>query len=565
MLKKVYLVEKDYINGITTKELSKFKKVLKKLSSYISSLIDIGYGAGTDKAIATVLVIASILLSIASGYTTFHGLAQYTPEFIAFLIMLGVQGLLFGVSWKLGQLYVVREINPAMWTIWFITVFVSIFFSYSSLLDSVYSKEERRENREIESVTLGGTILKRLENDLEASLQQKTVNIDTSSYSNWKEEVVSEVNSIVTTVEKEVHRRTKEYEKLKGIYNKELNFGGTKYKDNRGRMVTSSSGVGNISNEYKQEMESYGTFELEPYRTKAENLIKSREIILENIALFETSKNLEALNNVYMQCVNMTKEFGGKVFNCSYNTLDKHLSELNVLSKVRNDFINSCSNEKVLGGSFEENIQALRKCIRLASIQEEKTKKYLIELNHFQKNEGQHAHFFVVAISELIKLSYLAVGSLILAIAIDLLILLCSLVASKHNTFLSISDAKELQQMNNYPLEIILGTNITIEKNDPEMIRRMKELMVKGTFKLEYAKKSYSMVISMDDVKEIGLHKELGTFFTMDLAKPFDNGKIIGFRTNFILWMCEQISKKSDSMRSYNEFNEAFSGDLNGK
>jgi len=553
------------MNSITTKELSRLKRVVKKLSSYISSLIDIGYGAGTDKAIATVLVTASILLSIASGYTTFHGLVQYTPEFIAFLIMLGVQGLLFGVSWKLGQLYVVREINPAMWTIWFITAFVSIFFSYSSLLDSVYSKEERKENREIESVTLGSTILKRLENDLGAYLKQKSVSIDTSSYSNWKIEVISKVNNIVSEVEKEVRRRTKEYEKLKGIYNKEVDSGGTKYKNARGQIVRSSSGEGDISNKYKKEMENYKSLELQPYKIKAEKLLNSRKIILKNIALFETSKNMGALNSVHMQCVDITKELGGEVFNCNYNTLDKHFSELDTLSKVHDKFVDSCSNEKVLGGSFEENIRILRKCIRLASIQEEKTKKYLKELNHFQKNEGSHAHFFIVAISELMKLSYLAVGSLILALAIDLLILLCSLVASKHNTFLSISETKELQQMNSYPLEIILGTNVEIEKDDPVLIKRMKELMIRGTFELEYAKKSYSMIMHMKDVKEIGLHKELGTFFAMNLAKPFKEGEIIGFRTNFILWMCEQISKKSDSMRSYNEFNEALSGDSNGK
>lgn len=557
---------KRSINNYIPNELQGFRKIFFSITSYISSLLDIGYGTGSDKATATVLVIASIFLSFASGYTTFSGLTQYTPRVIAFLITLGVQGLLFGVSWRLGKLYVAGEISPAMWSVWFVTMLVSVFFSYSSLFETVYSKEERKENSEIASKTIGGKILTKLDEDLKSEFSSKKLNINDESYRQWKQDTISTIDNAVEYASTELARRNNAHQELINKYNYEIKNGGTEYINGNGKKALSTPGSGTISDQYKKAAEDYQKYDLEPYRKTSEKILEVRKEIYRNMADFEKSKDAEKLNSAYSGCVDLLTDIGGKLFSCNPDSLGDTFRSLVEVQKRHKKFSETCSND-ILENSFDENVKNIRRCIRESAVSEEKADEYLKVLNTLQRDEGSHTHFFIIVINELKRFNYLAIGTLILALAIDLLILLCSLVASKHNTFLSISDAKDLQQMKNYPLDIVLGTNTEAHESDGEFIKRIKAILNNSTFNLEYAMRSYSMIIPIEEIIKMGMHKELGTFFSMNLARSFkhDDGIIIAFRTNFILWMCEQITKKNQSTESYSELYKAFSGESYGE
>lgn len=557
-------MDKKGINGLIPNELTGFRKIFFSISSYISSLLDIGYGSGSDKATATVLVLASVFLSIASGYTTYSGLTQYTPSIIAGLITLGVQGLLFGVSWRLGKLYIAGEINPAMWAIWAVTMLVSVFFSYSSLFSTVYSENERAENRDIASITIGNSMLRSIENDLQDEFSNKKLSIDTKSYAKWKNKTIETIKKAKNYGEKELVRRVGHYKILLGKYTQELDFGGTEYINSKGVKAVTGAGSGKTADKYKRDAEEYNQYDLQPYKAISEKILKLRELIYRDMADFEKSKDVEKLNIAYENCVNLITKVGGKLFTCNPDLLGKSFRDLVEVQNRYDNFKSKCTTE-VIKTSFSSNLLELRKCVNTAKLSEEKTEKYLDKISNFQRNEGEHTHFFIIVVNELKRLNYLSIGTLILAITIDLLILLCSLVASKHNTFLSITSGKDLLQMKNYPLDIILGTDTQVNDNDNEMTRRIKFILNNSKFSLEYLDKKCSMIIPMEKILELNMHKELGTFFSMDLARPFDNGKVIGFRTNFILWMCEQISRKKQSRKSFNELHKAFTGDKNGE
>ena len=103
-------------------------------------------GTKREVLIGKVLLIASALLSIASGFTTFFGLSEYFPFIISFFVTIGIQSLLFATSWRIGSDYKVGKFSTYTVLIFFVTLSSSIFFSYSSILDKIYNKENRQKD-----------------------------------------------------------------------------------------------------------------------------------------------------------------------------------------------------------------------------------------------------------------------------------------------------------------------------------------------------------------------------------------------------------------------------------
>jgi len=102
-----------------------------------------GVGSQKEKTTYVFLRFSAIALTIASGYTTFQGFTQYTPFFIALLLTIGVQGLLYSSSWKIGSAIKSHNLKFLKVVIFLFTMLTSVFFSYSSLLEVVYKKDLR--------------------------------------------------------------------------------------------------------------------------------------------------------------------------------------------------------------------------------------------------------------------------------------------------------------------------------------------------------------------------------------------------------------------------------------
>ena len=93
------------------------------------------------------LIIASILLSIASGVTTALGMVQFMNIFIvSVFITFGVQSVLLVTSWKLGYALITKKPLKAMLPFifaFFMTAYISMFFSFAALFGFIYDKESQ--------------------------------------------------------------------------------------------------------------------------------------------------------------------------------------------------------------------------------------------------------------------------------------------------------------------------------------------------------------------------------------------------------------------------------------
>ena len=139
--------------------------------------------------------LTSLALSLASGWTTFEGMTNFTKSpVLCFLITFGVQGIMLVSAWMIGEALislrhqkggaggenVVGELfskvfaGPAtilkVWLIWMVFLFsmaISVFFSFDSLFSSIFSEEERRRAGEIRTQSEVGSVLSDLKKRVE--------------------------------------------------------------------------------------------------------------------------------------------------------------------------------------------------------------------------------------------------------------------------------------------------------------------------------------------------------------------------------------------------------------
>ena len=155
--------------------------------------------------------LTSLALSLASGWTTFEGMTNFTKSpVLCFLITFGVQGIMLVSAWMIGEALIALKDKKAgknnnaasqfishvfhgpisvlkIWLIWMVFLFsmaISVFFSFDSLFSSIFSDEERKRAGEIRAQSEVGAVLSDLKKRVE---QRKFEAIDTLMASEgWK-------------------------------------------------------------------------------------------------------------------------------------------------------------------------------------------------------------------------------------------------------------------------------------------------------------------------------------------------------------------------------------------
>ena len=96
------------------------------------------------------LMVGSILLSVASFFTTFAGMLNFMPVwFITFCIVFAIQALLFVTAWKIG--YAISDREPAPWFsifVFLVCFATSVFFSWVALFETINDEELQARTRE---------------------------------------------------------------------------------------------------------------------------------------------------------------------------------------------------------------------------------------------------------------------------------------------------------------------------------------------------------------------------------------------------------------------------------
>jgi len=91
------------------------------------------------------LMVMSVLLTVASFFTTLVGLADFAPNIVlAAFITMAIQSLLFVTSWRLGFMFADKE--PLAWVdigVFAVCFVLSVFFSFTSLFNVVFSPPQQ--------------------------------------------------------------------------------------------------------------------------------------------------------------------------------------------------------------------------------------------------------------------------------------------------------------------------------------------------------------------------------------------------------------------------------------
>ncbi len=133
--------------------------------------------------------ITSLALSLASGWTTFEGMTNFTKSpVLCFLITFGVQGIMLVSAWMIGESLVSsgkkqpgrawQNLGPRamnllkvamIWLVFLFAMAISVFFSFDSLFSSIFSNDERQRAGEIRAQNQVGAVL----SDLESRIKQR--------------------------------------------------------------------------------------------------------------------------------------------------------------------------------------------------------------------------------------------------------------------------------------------------------------------------------------------------------------------------------------------------------
>jgi hypothetical protein len=137
-------------------------------------------------------VVASLGLSIASFYTTFIGMTDFTPWPIAALITMGVQLLLLITSWSIGFEMVKKgKASLVDSGIFVICLTVSVFFSFSALFDAIFDQDLQERTR---MTRIHGTVERSID-DLENISRERRSELvgrllESDAYASWRKTVL---------------------------------------------------------------------------------------------------------------------------------------------------------------------------------------------------------------------------------------------------------------------------------------------------------------------------------------------------------------------------------------
>lgn len=140
------------------------------------------------------LFVASVLLSVASFYTTYVGITPFValPVF-AFFITLAIQSLLFVVSWRLGFMYAGKEGVAGVDLLVFAVCFtLSVFFSFNSLFNVIFAADRQLETSLTRVRDGAVAAVNQVEEKLKAQASAEAAAVRGSAdYGRWRTQVLA--------------------------------------------------------------------------------------------------------------------------------------------------------------------------------------------------------------------------------------------------------------------------------------------------------------------------------------------------------------------------------------
>lgn len=496
-----------------------------------------GVGSKKEKQTFIFLRFSAIALTLASGYTTFQGFAQYTPFPVALLLTLGVQGLLYSSAWKIGASLKSNNLKFLQVGIFTLTMLVSVFFSYSSLLDVIYKKNLRLADELTEKQNQVAQSISAIKDSISHKIDlTKTYDDFKSQLITWNDtsskDVAKFFGELTSTLDKSTSRqKALEYSLLK---NKQRYLSNPDSVNRLRYSISQSNETDNRENKLFPSLTKYERCRI--YQFEHDSLFKAitsdnRQITIAHISDFQQKKKELyplVLGNKYSE---RTIELP--------DTLKKQLikiSELNIFY----DFIDSFKVENFTSIQFLK-LQSLKLTDRLPNsfkIDFSQIKNNLLTLD---KYTGPDQHQFVASVMLLQKGHILAVGSFTIAFLIDFLVLFCGILGALPISYLTLKSYDEIESVMESSLENVFSMN----GNEYNSAFKQKLHLIISNCEpapIDIAYEGYPSVLKSEKVREHNLSAEVGILISTSQARNFNGTEDIYLRIRFILWASEKLN-----------------------
>lgn len=491
---------------------------------YFGSLIGVAYDSNRERSLSAVLLISSLFLTIASGYTTFQGMKEYVPTFIALLMTLGVQGLLFAVSWRIGVALVTDRFKYSLFLIYTIAVITSVFFSYSSLLNVIYKPSERKidelERSKHEALTLTSQIINRIKvgSDYDNNVSQ----VRKGLYE-WQKNTYPRY---IDSLQRDNNRAVARYYRSLSTENSSPSLSQNLYDD--------AISLKSKAEKLKEEFEA-----------SFSELLKSDDAL--------TVKNLDAANQTYIKLV---IALSGRTLDSGTNSLGAKFTE--PIKKIGdiNEFL--AWTKQNLQIRDRNDLESLKSSLysfsyKLPVAAGDSNQELLNSIRNIGKYGGEGVHQFVLSIGALRERNILAIGALSIAIFVDVLVLLCGLLGARPDSILAMRKPEDLEKISERALETVLSINLDRVSTD-DYVNRIINILKLCKPDIQSPTLGVPAIIEVDQIQSQDLAKELAIFTNSGLViRSDDNTKFI-LSTRLILWMADEIIKCEKAAKTSENF-----------
>jgi hypothetical protein len=513
-------------------------------------LLGVGYDSDRERSLSYTLVVSTLFITFASGYTTWLGLCEYLPRFVALLLTLGIQGLLYAASWRLGGSLNTRAFRLPLLVIYLVTALTSIFFSYSALLDAVYRPAQRQRDQlqraQIEATDLDVEISSRLDSEFQVAARRVRQDVRA-----WYEKLATVADPQLAARESEARRVAAEQELLEKRAAKESAQGGT-VAIIAGKRWMTPPGYGPFAQGYEQVADEHRSGELSAaqgrYQELKERLSTIRnlqQLILKDDAEV-TSVNLARLETLRGEVAAILSADGSAA---AMLQKDLFSNATMLAAQTAANLESARTGNAVRPKEGVRSVDSLKAAL-LARLQEvsglaPKVRDELLErVARLGALQGAGTHQFALAIGELMRGNLLAGGALLVAITIDVLILLCGILAARPVSYLDMRSPDDLMDIQELAIQTIMS--IAAAELEPAdiaspFVRRCLEILDRADIDTDLAYSGFPAILSPEAVEELHL-LEVGVLLALRVAERLPNGGL-ALRTRFVLWLADLVQR----------------------
>ncbi|MBX7227940.1 MAG: hypothetical protein K1X55_18040 [Chitinophagales bacterium] len=514
--------------------MEEFLEILKSL------LVADGVGSKKEKTSYIFLRLSAIALTIASGYTTFEGFLQYTPFLVAILLTVGVQGLLFASVWKIGSAIKSNRLRPMIVVIFSIAMLVSVFFSYSSLLEVIYEKKVRVSDEIVRKQNEVTEIVSLVKDSISGRIDiTKACNNFKSGFITWDDTSSKGVSKSIATLTNLLDRSTSKQKAIEYALSK-----------NQQKFTNNPSSENKKALEFSKRKEKDNSEnKLFPTLTKYERIVilqMQHDSIYKSITSNNRLITLSSISDFQQK----KKEYYPLILGSAYSeknielpdTLKKQLIRISEVNEFYN-FVDSLkvSDYKTIPQLKYSALSLIDRIPSSFKIDFSKVKSKLLSLD---KYTGEQQHQFIVSVMLLKQGHFLAVGAFIIALFVDLLVLFCGILGTLPKSFLTLNNYKEIEEVMESGIENIFSMHFN--ENYETSFKKRLYLLISNCepSSIEYTVKGFPSFIRFDKIKELSLSSEIGILISTNQAKDFKSKDGIFITMRFLLWASEKLNTK---------------------